>query len=498
MSATAQQVAFATGKRRPSGTFLPPAEHVCAGGALGRRPPVEPHPFIARCAADASAAAAASCSAALQLRTELRRADAELDAGRAAEAHAILEAARVALNGTEQPVPAVVVAQLHLSLGCSCAAQARHDEALRWFERSAKSLGGASAAERGRSLIVPVVNQALQLAELGRHRAAVQALQRASRQLEETALGMPAPALLALRAQLLLAQAACARAQAQQARAAAHAGAGAGAASSSGAAEAGAAVDPLARVLKLLGDCGQIDTSGVKAEGGCRAEMARATALDALGHESLTRLAEQLQAAATLMREGGASTRRGGGSGGAGGGGGGGDKCHEAALSLLRRARDRLLEEVHRRKAARGAAYHPHPHPPHHPHHHHHPPPRMGGEAALLVELAHVCGRLAYSNFALRRQEEGTSWLHEAARLMQRLPLAAVARPGGGVGVVGGGGGGTAAAYQPKAARLAQQDRVRQHFEEAHAGGPLAMAKACGDFLAGRVAVAVASDQNDR
>ena len=74
-----------------------------------------------------------------------------------------------------------------------------------------------------------------------------------------------------------------------------------------------------------------------------------------------------------------------------------------------------------------------------------------------------------------------------------------LARPGGGVGVVvGGGGGGTAAAYQPKAARLAQQDRVRQLFEEAHADGPLAVAKACGDFLAGRVTVAVASDQNDR
>ena len=80
MSATAQQVAFATGKRRPSGTFLPPAEHVCASGALGRRPPVEPHPFIARCAADVSAASSAPhSSATLQLQSDLRRAHTELD-----------------------------------------------------------------------------------------------------------------------------------------------------------------------------------------------------------------------------------------------------------------------------------------------------------------------------------------------------------------------------------------------------------------------------------
>ena len=45
---------------------------------------------------------------------------------------------------------------------------------------------------------------------------------------------------------------------------------------------------------------------------------------------------------------------------------------------------------------------------------------------------------------------------------------------------------------------IIDQAGFTQLFEEAHADGPLAVAKACGDFLAGRVTVAVASDQNDR
>ena len=167
-------VAFSPGLRRPSGSFLPSFDATCAGGALGKRPGVEPHPFVVLICADLDSADAAAQHSANPLAqpsaeqrfwAEMQHAEAELASGAAATAAKRLEAALARLK--EERLPSHLRGQLQLALGLSCAAQAKHDDAHRWFERCARALsarGGSSST----STFAPVFNQALQLAALGR------------------------------------------------------------------------------------------------------------------------------------------------------------------------------------------------------------------------------------------------------------------------------------------------------------------------------------------
>ena len=163
-------VAFSPGLRRPSGSCLPSFDATCAGGAAGKRPGVEPHPFVVRICVDLDSADAAAQhsatpiaqpSAEQQFWAEMQHAEAELASGAAATAAKRLESALARLE-----LPSHLRGQLQLALGLSCAAQARHDDAHRWFERCARAL---SARGGSTSTFVPVFNQALQLAALGRY-----------------------------------------------------------------------------------------------------------------------------------------------------------------------------------------------------------------------------------------------------------------------------------------------------------------------------------------
>ena len=170
------QVAFAAGLRRPSGSCLPPFNATCTGGALGKRPGVEPHPFVARMAEELGwdsrrgdvcvgldSANPAQPSAEQQFWAEMQHAEAELASGAAATAVKRLESALACLG---ERLPSRLRGQLQLALGLSCAAQAKHDDAHRWFERCARALSRPDSSST--TTFVPVFNQALQLAALGR------------------------------------------------------------------------------------------------------------------------------------------------------------------------------------------------------------------------------------------------------------------------------------------------------------------------------------------
>ena len=478
-------VAFSPGLRRPSGSCLPSFDATCAGGALGKRPGVEPHPFVVLICADLDSADAAAQhsanplaqpSAEQQFWAEMQHAEAELASGAAATAAKRLEAALARLK--EERLPSHLRGQLQLALGLSCAAQAKHDDAHRWFERCARALsarGGSSST----STFAPVFNQALQLAALGRcdtpspprprlptlasqpsparpscpfracaarrsYPGACALLCRASRQLEDLALGMRGAALLAMRLQLLLAQAACAHGAAPKAgdeaaqgsaRGAARGGRGGrggcpghhepartaqhSAAQHSTARHSAACARALHRALSLLEGAGAAcleelgrthaathaayyplaaslasQAAGVAGPGregaaACTAGLGDSgpPALDAVPPSALAMLGEQLQACALLQRGSLAAP------------------CHRHALRLLGTAREQLrCGEEARLAAGRQQGR---------------PRPQQGGVAS---ELAHLCGRLAVSSFALGRQQEGASWLKEAAQHLLRTP----------------------------------------------------------------------------
>ena len=158
------QVAFATGLRRPSGSTLPPFDVTFTGGALGKRPGVEPHPFVTRMCADLdSANPTPQPSAEQQFWAEMQHAEVELASG----ASAVLRL-ESALARLEQRLPSHLLGQLQLALGLSCAAEAKHDDAHRWFERCARELSARGPDPSSTTTFVPVFNQALQLAALGR------------------------------------------------------------------------------------------------------------------------------------------------------------------------------------------------------------------------------------------------------------------------------------------------------------------------------------------
>ena len=110
--------------------------------------------------------------------------------------------------------------------------------------------------------------------------------------------------------------------------------------------------------------------------------------------------------------------------------------CHRHALRLLGLARQQLLLE----QASRGRA-------------------GPGADGAAR-ELAHVCGRLAWSAFPLGQQDEGVAWLKEAA---QQLLRASAARAG-----------------VSKPARQAEPEQA-WHLQQEH--DPFALARTCSSIL---------------
>ena len=510
-------VAFSPGLRRPSGSCLPSFDATCAGGALGKRPSLERHPFVVRICADLDSADAAAQHSATpiaqpyaeqQFWAEMQHAEAELASGAAATAAKRLESALARLE-----LPSHLRSQLQLALGLSCAAQARHDDAHRWFERCARAL---SARGGSTSTFVPVFNQALQLAALGRcdppspprprlptlasqpsparpscpfracarrrsYPGACALLCRASRQLEDLALGMRGAALLAMRLQLLLAQAACAHGGAPKAGDQAAQGSGRGAArrgrggrggcpghhepartarhsaaQHSAARHSAACARALHRALSLLEGAGAacleelgetypasmatqaaaVAGAGREGAAACAAGLgdSRPPALDSVPPSALAMLGEQLQACARLQRGSLAAP------------------CHRHALRLLGTAREQL-----RRAEARLATGRQQGRPQGRPR------PQQGGVAS---ELAHLCGRLAVSSFALGRQQEGASWLKEAAQHLLRTPPRSASAS-------------SASSSRAEHAQLSSQLEQEHH--------PLALARMCSSLRTSRV-----------
>ena len=158
------QMAFAAGLRRPSGSCLPPfdatfpiffpiAEEL---GWDSSRDDI---------CVDFDSANPAQPSAEQQFWADMHHAEAELASGAAATAVKRLESALARLG---ERLPSHLCGQLHLALGLSCAAQAKHDDAHRWFERCARELNARGPGSSSTTTFVPVFNQALQLAALGR------------------------------------------------------------------------------------------------------------------------------------------------------------------------------------------------------------------------------------------------------------------------------------------------------------------------------------------
>ena len=156
------QMAFAAGLRRPSGSCLPPfdatfpiffpiAEEL---GWDSSRDDI---------CVDFDSANPAQPSAEQQFWADMHHAEAELASGAAATAVKRLESALARLG---ERLPSRLRGQLQLALGLSCAAQAKHDDAHRWFERCARALSRPDSSST--TTFVPVFNQALQLAALGR------------------------------------------------------------------------------------------------------------------------------------------------------------------------------------------------------------------------------------------------------------------------------------------------------------------------------------------
>ena len=158
-------MAFAAGLRRPSGCCFPPSDAICTGGAIGKRPGVEPHPFVLRTIQELDRAdVARQPSVEEQFWAEMQWVEDELASGAAATAVTRLESA---LSRLEDRLPSHLLGQLQLALGLSCATQARHDDAHRWYERCACALSARGAGSSS-TTFVPVFNQGLQLAKLGR------------------------------------------------------------------------------------------------------------------------------------------------------------------------------------------------------------------------------------------------------------------------------------------------------------------------------------------
>ena len=236
---------------------------------------------------------------------------------------------------------------------------------------------------------------------------------------------MRGPALLAMRLQLLLAQAACAHDAAAKAgdeagdEAGGEAGHGAGRGGRggcsghhepAGTSHAQACARALHRALSLLDgagaacleELGQMHvasmasmatqagaTAGATAGAGLDGATASTTVLGGLGPPVLTLLAEQLQSCALLQ------------------GGSLAAQCHRHALRLLGTAREQLRRGETRLAVGRQGSQQGPQGPP---------------QGCVASELAHLCGRLALSALALRRQQEGAGWLKEAAQHLLRTP----------------------------------------------------------------------------
>ena len=249
---------------------------------------------------------------------------------------------------------------------------------------------------------------------------------------------MRGAALLAMRLQLLLAQAACAHGEAPTAGDEAAQGSGRGAArrgrggrggcpshhepahtarhsaaQHSAARHSAACARALHRALSLLEGAGaacleelgetyppSMATQAAAVAGpGREGAAARAAGLgdsrppaleDSVPPSALATLGEQLQACARLQRGSLAAP------------------CHRHALRLLGTAREQLRGAEARLAAGRQQGRQQG-----------RPRPQQG---CVASELAHLCGRLAVSSFALGRQQEGASWLKEAAQHLLRTP----------------------------------------------------------------------------
>ena len=219
---------------------------------------------------------------------------------------------------------------------------------------------------------------------------------------------MRGPALLAMRLQLLLAQAACAHGAAVKAgdEAGHEAGRGgrggcSGHHEPAGTSRGQACARALHRALALLEgagaacleELGQVHAASMAMQAGAIAgagldgPTACTTGLGGLGPPALTMLGEQLQACALLQRGSLAA------------------QCHRHALRLLGAAREQLRRGETRLAAGRRQG-----------------PQQRAQQRCVASELAHLCGRLAVSSFALRRQQEGAGWLKEAAQHLLRTP----------------------------------------------------------------------------
>ena len=87
----------------------------------------------------------------------------------------------------------------------------------------------------------------------------------------------------------------------------------------------------------------------------------------------------------------------------------------------------------------------------------------------MASELAHLCGRLAVSSFALGRQQEGASWLKEAAQHLLRTPPRSA----------------SAASAASAASSRAEHAQLSSQLEQEH--HPLALARMCSSLRTSRV-----------
>jgi len=301
---------------------------------------------------------------------------------------------------------------------------------------------------------------------------------------------MRGAALLAMRLQLLLAQAACAHGGAPTAGDEAAQGSGRGAArrgrggrggcpgqhepartarrsaaQHSAARHSAACARALHRALSLLEGAGaacleelgetyppSMATQAAAVAGpGREGAAARAAGLgdsrppaleDSVPPSALATLGEQLQACARLQRGSLAAP------------------CHRHALRLLGTAREQLRGAEARLAAGRQQGQGRQQGRPQG-----RPRPQQGGVAS---ELAHLCGRLAVSSFALGRQQEGASWLKEAAQHLLRTPPRSA----------------SASSASSSSSSRAEHAQLSSQLEQEHR--PLALARMCSSLRTSR------------
>ena len=171
-------------------------------------------------------------------------------------------------------------------------------------------------------------------------------------------------------------------------------------------------------------------TAGATAGAGLDGATASTTVFGGLGPPALTLLAEQLQDCALLQ------------------GGSLAAQCHRHALRLLGTAREQLRRGETRLAVKRQGS-------------------QLGPQGCVASELAHLCGRLALSALALRRQQEGAGWLKEAAQHLLRTPPCRASS--------------SASSSSSSRAELAQLSRELE--QEQH---PLALARMCSSLRTSR------------